>query len=161
MYFGSIFSDVCLDDNKIWVGYRHFFHVYSHARTTFIFTIHASILQLNHFCNPAVSIFQLQNMMFYLICYGICRRQVLWISKQILQLVMEDAIDEWIIRQINWLRREDIIVQGIRWIQDVRTLSPHFFLHWIYLGSLLSFSLKFDISLDASVALLFFSRTCR
>jgi len=69
---------------------------------------------------------------------------------------MEDAIDEWIIRQINWLRREDVIVQGIRWIQDVRTLSPHFFLHWIYLGSLLSFSLKFDISFDASVALFFF-----
>lgn len=59
-------------------------------------------------------------MVFYLICYGICRRQVLWISKQILQLVMEDAIDEWIIRQINWLRRDDVIVQGIRWIQDVR-----------------------------------------
>jgi hypothetical protein len=49
-----------------------------------------------------------------------CRRQVFWISKQILQLVMEDAIDEWIIRQINWLRRDDVIVQGIRWIQDVR-----------------------------------------
>ena len=59
--------------------------------------------------------------------YGICRRQVLWISKQILQLVMEDAIDEWIIRQINWLRREDFIVQVIRWIQDVRLLSV--FLH--------------------------------
>jgi len=67
--------------------------------------------------------------MFYLICYGICRRQVLWITKQILQLVMEDAIDEWIIRQINWLGREDVIVQGIRWIQDVRRhiIPPFFF----------------------------------
>jgi len=63
MYFGSIFSDVRLDDNKIWVGYRHFF-MFIARQTTFIFTIHASILQLNHFCNPAISIFQLQNMMF-------------------------------------------------------------------------------------------------
>jgi hypothetical protein len=55
-----------------------------------------------------------------------CRRQVLWISKQILQLVMEDAIDEWIIRQINWLRRDDVIVQGIRWIQDVRRYTIFF-----------------------------------
>ena len=39
---------------------------------------------------------------------------------------MEDAIDEWIIRQINWLRREDFIVQVIRWIQDVRILSFSF-----------------------------------
>lgn len=71
---------------------------------------------------------------------------------------MEDAIDEWIIRQINWLRREDVIVQGIRWIQDVRRhiIPSFFFLHWIYLGSLLCFSLKFDISFDASVALFFF-----
>lgn len=52
-------------------------------------------------------------------CYF--RRQVFWISKQILQLVMEDAIDDWLLRQIHWLRREDIIAQGIRWVQDVRT----------------------------------------
>lgn len=49
------------------------------------------------------------------------RRQVFWISKQILQLVMEDAIDDWLLRQIHWLRRDDIIAQGIRWVQDVRT----------------------------------------
>lgn len=34
---------------------------------------------------------------------------------------MEDAIDDWIVRQIHWLRREDIIAQGIRWVQDVST----------------------------------------
>lgn len=44
-----------------------------------------------------------------------------WISKQILHLVMEDAIDDWLLRQIHWLRREEIIAQGIRWVQDVRT----------------------------------------
>lgn len=52
-------------------------------------------------------------------CFWCCRRQVFWISKQILQLMMEDAIDDWLLMQIHWLRREDTIAQGIRWIQDV------------------------------------------
>jgi hypothetical protein len=32
---------------------------------------------------------------------------------------MEDAIDDWLLRQIHWLRRDDVIAQGIRWVQDV------------------------------------------
>lgn len=59
--------------------------------------------------------------LFCLLYSTFCRRQVFWISKQILQLMMEDAIDDWLLRQINWLRRDDIIAQGIRWVQDVRT----------------------------------------
>lgn len=50
-----------------------------------------------------------------------CRRQVFWISKQILQLMMEDAIDDWLLTQIHWLRREDTIASGIRWLKDVST----------------------------------------
>lgn len=42
-----------------------------------------------------------------------------WISKQILQLIMEDAIDDWLLGQINLLRREEVIAQGIRWVHDV------------------------------------------
>lgn len=49
------------------------------------------------------------------------RRQVFWISKQILQLVMEDAVDDLLLREICWLRNEDTVAQGIRWAQDVRT----------------------------------------
>lgn len=45
-----------------------------------------------------------------------------WISKQILQLMMEDAIDDWLLRKIHWLRREDIVAHGIRLIQDVISL---------------------------------------
>lgn len=48
-----------------------------------------------------------------------CRRQVFWISKQILQLIMEDAIDDWLLRQIHWLRTDAVIAEGIRWVQDV------------------------------------------
>ncbi|XP_062182219.1 uncharacterized protein LOC133886568 [Phragmites australis] len=73
--------------------------------------------------NVSVPLLNLVDKAFQLKRRGWIRRQVLWISKQILQLVMEDAIDEWIIRQINWLRRDDVIVQGIRWIQD--TLWPN------------------------------------
>jgi hypothetical protein len=51
-------------------------------------------------------------------------------SKQILELVMEDAIDDWLQRQIHWLRREDTVAQGIRWLQDVsifkRLLLGHY-----------------------------------
>lgn len=36
--------------------------------------------------------------------------------------MMEDAIDDWLLRQIQWLRRDDVIALGIRWVQDVRTL---------------------------------------
>ncbi|KAL2627514.1 hypothetical protein AAZV13_07G176800 [Glycine max] len=55
-------------------------------------------------------------------------RQVYWISKQILQLVMEDAIDDWLLRQIHWLRREETVSQGIRWVQDVLWPGGTFFL---------------------------------
>lgn len=50
-------------------------------------------------------------------------------SKQILQLVMEDAIDDWLVRQIHWLRREETVAQAIRWVQDVSIelkLHKHF-----------------------------------
>ena len=42
--------------------------------------------------------------------------------------MMEDAIDDWLLRQIQLLRRDDIIAQGIRWVQDVRT-DPCFLDH--------------------------------
>ncbi|KAF8641918.1 hypothetical protein HU200_067628 [Digitaria exilis] len=73
--------------------------------------------------NVSVPLLNLVEKVFQLKRRGWIRRQVLWISKQILQLVMEDAIDEWIIRQINWLRRDEFVVQVIRWIQD--TLWPN------------------------------------
>ncbi|CAL0308404.1 unnamed protein product [Lupinus luteus] len=69
--------------------------------------------------NVSVPILNLVDNIFQLKKRGWLRRQVFWISKQILQLVMEDAIDDWLLREIHWLRREDTIAQGIRWIQDI------------------------------------------
>lgn len=67
----------------------------------------------------SVPLLNLVDNIFQLKRRGWLRRQVFWISKQILQVVMEDAIDDWLLRQIEWLRRDDVIALGIRWIQDV------------------------------------------
>ncbi|XP_010255077.1 PREDICTED: uncharacterized protein LOC104595846 isoform X2 [Nelumbo nucifera] len=68
--------------------------------------------------NVSVPLLNLVDNIFQLKRRGWLRRQVLWISKQILQLMMEDSIDDWLLRQIYWLRRDDVIAQGIRWVQD-------------------------------------------
>ncbi|KAK6159416.1 hypothetical protein DH2020_006730 [Rehmannia glutinosa] len=78
--------------------------------------------------NLSVPVLNLVDNVFQLKRRGWLRRQVFWISKQILQLVMEDAIDDWLLRQIQWLRKEDVIAQGIRWVQDVLWPDGTFFL---------------------------------
>ncbi|XP_027345281.1 uncharacterized protein LOC113857505 [Abrus precatorius] len=78
--------------------------------------------------NVSVPILNLVDNIFQLKKRGWIRRQVYWISKQILQLVMEDAIDDWLLRQIHWFRREETVAQGIRWLQDVLWPGGTFFL---------------------------------
>ncbi|RDX92043.1 Copia protein, partial [Mucuna pruriens] len=78
--------------------------------------------------NVSVPILNLVDKIFQLKKRGWLRRQVFWISKQILQLMMEDAIDDWLLRQIHWLRREETVSQGIRWVQDVLWPGGTFFL---------------------------------
>lgn len=67
----------------------------------------------------SVPILSLVDNIFQLHERGWIRRQVFWIAKQILQLLMEDAIDDWLLRQIQWLKREDVISYGIRQVQNV------------------------------------------
>ncbi|KAH6819798.1 phox domain-containing protein [Perilla frutescens var. hirtella] len=78
--------------------------------------------------NLTVPVLNLVDNVFQLKRRGWLRRQVFWISKQILQLVMEDAIDDWLLRQIQWLRKEEAIAQGIRWLQDILWPGGRFFL---------------------------------
>ncbi|XP_057787496.1 uncharacterized protein LOC131004760 [Salvia miltiorrhiza] len=78
--------------------------------------------------NLSVPVLNLVDNVFQLKRRGWLRRQVFWISKQILQLVMEDAIDDWLLRQIQWLRREDVVAKGIRWVQDILWPEGTFFL---------------------------------
>ncbi|XP_038706536.1 uncharacterized protein LOC120002048 isoform X2 [Tripterygium wilfordii] len=77
--------------------------------------------------NVSVPLLNLVDKVFQLKRRGWLRRQVFWISKQILQLVMEDAIDDWLLRQIYLLRREETIAQGIRWVQDALWPDGTFF----------------------------------
>ncbi|CAK8577566.1 unnamed protein product [Lathyrus sativus] len=78
--------------------------------------------------NVSVPLLNLVDTIFKLKKRGWIRRQVFWMSKQILQLVMEDAIDDWLLRQIHLLRREDTVAQGIRWLQDFLWPGGTFFL---------------------------------
>ncbi|KAG1369765.1 hypothetical protein COCNU_15G001310 [Cocos nucifera] len=78
--------------------------------------------------NVSVPLLNLVDKIFQLKQRGWLRRQVFWISKQILQLTMEDAIDDWIVRQISWLRKDDVIVRGIHWLQDVLWPNGTFFI---------------------------------
>ncbi|KAK9056701.1 hypothetical protein SSX86_024063 [Deinandra increscens subsp. villosa] len=78
--------------------------------------------------NVSVPLLNLVDKIFQLNRRGWLRRQVFWISKQILQLMMEDAIDDWLLRQIHLLRREGIVAQGIHWVQDVLWPEGTFFL---------------------------------
>ncbi|KAK4740092.1 hypothetical protein R3W88_003789 [Solanum pinnatisectum] len=78
--------------------------------------------------NLSVPILNLVDKIFQLNRRGWLRRQVFWISKEIMQLMMEDAIDDWLLRQIHWLRRDDVIALGIKWIQDVLWPNGTFFI---------------------------------
>ncbi|KAD3066455.1 hypothetical protein E3N88_34335 [Mikania micrantha] len=78
--------------------------------------------------NVNVPLLNLVDKIFQLNRRGWLRRQVFWISKQILQLMMEDAIDGWLLRQIHWLRRESMVAQGIHWIQEVLWPEGTFFI---------------------------------
>ncbi|XP_057782898.1 uncharacterized protein LOC131000822 [Salvia miltiorrhiza] len=78
--------------------------------------------------NLSVPVLNLVDNVFQLKRRGWLRRQVFWISKQILHLIMEDAIDDWLLRHIQWLRKEEVIAQGIRWLQDLLWPGGKFFL---------------------------------
>lgn len=54
------------------------------------------------------------------IAHVVCRRQVLWMAKQILQLGIGDAIDDWLLGKIQWLRKEEVVASGIHWVKGVR-----------------------------------------
>ncbi|KAL0802626.1 hypothetical protein Bca101_057802 [Brassica carinata] len=70
--------------------------------------------------NVSVPILNLVDKVFQLNRRGWLRRQVFWISKQILQVVMEDAVDDWLLN-------EDTVAHGIRWAQDLLWPNGVFF----------------------------------
>ncbi|XP_024394619.1 uncharacterized protein [Physcomitrium patens] len=66
-----------------------------------------------------VPILNLVDQIFQLQGRGWIRRQVLWIAKQILQIGMGDAFDDWLIARLQWLRKEEVVASGIHWLKGV------------------------------------------
>ncbi|KAG4124965.1 hypothetical protein ERO13_D10G070500v2 [Gossypium hirsutum] len=57
-------------------------------------------------------IFQLQD-------GGWIRRKAFWVAKQILQLGMGDAFDDWLIEKIQMLRKGSVVASGIKQIEQI------------------------------------------
>lgn len=51
-----------------------------------------------------------------------CRRKAFWVAKQILQLGMGDAFDDWLIDKILLLRKGSVIASGIKRVEQVNLL---------------------------------------
>lgn len=51
------------------------------------------------------------------------RRKAFWVAKQVLQLGMGDAFDDWLIEKIQLLRRGSVVASGIRRIEQA-ILNP-------------------------------------
>lgn len=47
------------------------------------------------------------------------RRKAFWVAKQVLQLGMGDAFDDWLIEKIQILRRGSVVASGIRRVEQV------------------------------------------
>lgn len=47
------------------------------------------------------------------------RRKAFWVAKQVLQLGMGDAFDDWLIEKIQILRRGSVVASGINRLEQV------------------------------------------
>lgn len=48
------------------------------------------------------------------------RRKAFWVAKQVLQLGMGDALDDWLVEKIQRLRRGSVVASGIKRVEQVR-----------------------------------------
>ncbi|KAG6733726.1 hypothetical protein I3842_01G238600 [Carya illinoinensis] len=69
--------------------------------------------------NLSVPILDLVDVIFQLQDGGWIRRKAFWVAKQILQLGMGDAFDDWLIEKIQLLRKGSVIALGIRRVEQV------------------------------------------
>lgn len=47
------------------------------------------------------------------------RRKAFWAAKQILQLGMGDAFDDWLIEKVQLLRKGSVIASGVKRVEQV------------------------------------------
>ncbi|ERM98570.1 hypothetical protein AMTR_s00109p00032070 [Amborella trichopoda] len=69
--------------------------------------------------NLSVPILDLVEVIFQLQDGGWIRRQAFWVAKQVLQLGMGDAFDDWLIDKIQLLRKGSVIALGIKRIEEI------------------------------------------
>ncbi|KAH0773217.1 hypothetical protein KY290_010354 [Solanum tuberosum] len=66
-----------------------------------------------------VPIFDLVDVIFQLQDGGWIRRNAFWVAKQVLQLGMGDAFDDWLIEKIQRLRRGSVVAAGIQRVEQI------------------------------------------
>ncbi|KAI9162589.1 hypothetical protein LWI28_028762 [Acer negundo] len=69
--------------------------------------------------NLSVPILDLVDVIFQLQDGGWIRRQAFWVAKQVLQLGMGDAFDDWLIEKIQLLRRGSVLASGIKRLEQI------------------------------------------
>lgn len=69
--------------------------------------------------NLSVPIFDLVDVILQLKDGGWIRRKAFWVAKQVLQLGMGDAFDDWLIEKIKRLRRGSVVASGIRRLEQI------------------------------------------
>ncbi|PWA57424.1 phox-associated domain,Sorting nexin [Artemisia annua] len=69
--------------------------------------------------NLSIPMFDLVDVVFQLQDGGWIRRKVFWVAKQVLQLGMSDAFDDWLIAKIQLLRRGSIVASGIKRLEQI------------------------------------------
>ncbi|KAL3351975.1 hypothetical protein AABB24_020193 [Solanum stoloniferum] len=69
--------------------------------------------------NLTVPIFDLVDVIFQLQDGGWIRRNAFWVAKQVLQLGMGDAFDDWLIEKIQRLRRGSVVAAGIQRVEQI------------------------------------------
>ncbi|KHG17215.1 Sorting nexin-13 [Gossypium arboreum] len=69
--------------------------------------------------NLTAPLLDLVDVIFQLQDGGWIRRKAFWVAKQILQLGMGDAFDDWLIEKIQMLRRGSVVASGIKRIEQI------------------------------------------
>ncbi|KAK1422467.1 hypothetical protein QVD17_25604 [Tagetes erecta] len=69
--------------------------------------------------NLSIPILDLVDVVFQLQDGGWVRRKTFWVVKQVLQLGMSDAFDDWLVAKIQLLRRGSIVASGIKRLEQI------------------------------------------
>lgn len=69
--------------------------------------------------NLSVPILNLVDVIFQLQDGGWIRRQAFWVAKQVLQLGMGDAFDDWLIEKVQLLRKGEVVASAISKIEQI------------------------------------------